>query len=390
MSKTPKLRFPGFTDDWEQRTLGEVGEIVTGSTPPTHDLTNYSDEGSPWITPTDITSQTIFDSPRKISPKGESISRMVPAGTILVTSIASIGKNTMLTVRGSFNQQINAVIPNKKNDSYFLLTISELWSRKMKSFASSGTMQIVNKSEFSKLQLQYPILEEQQKIGTFFQQLDDLITLHQRKLSDVKKLKAGLLQKMFPKNGETVPEVRFPEFTNAWEQRKLGEVVGITMGQSPNSENYTDNPRDYILVQGNADMKEGHVVPRVWTTQVTKKAEKGDLILSVRAPVGDIGKTGYNVVLGRGVAAIKGNEFIFQQLGKMKLIGYWDKYSTGSTFESINSTDIKDAQINVSSEDEQQKIGTFFEQLDNLITLHQRKLEHLQQQKKALLQQMFI
>ncbi|MBZ5961755.1 restriction endonuclease subunit S [Leuconostoc gasicomitatum] len=114
MSKTPKLRFPGFTDDWEQRTLGEVGEIVTGSTPPTHDLTNYSDEGSPWITPTDITSQTIFDSPRKISPKGESISRMVPAGTILVTSIASIGKNTMLTVRGSFNQQINAVIPNKK------------------------------------------------------------------------------------------------------------------------------------------------------------------------------------------------------------------------------------------------------------------------------------
>ncbi|MBZ5969026.1 restriction endonuclease subunit S [Leuconostoc gelidum subsp. gasicomitatum] len=145
------------------------------------------------------------------------------------------------------------------------------------------------------------------------------------------------------------------------------------MGQSPNSENYTDKPSDYILVQGNADMKEGHVVPRVWTTQVTKKAKKGDLILSVRAPVGDIGKTGYNVVLGRGVAAIKGNEFIFQQLGKMKLIGYWDRYSTGSTFESINSTDIKDAQINVSSNDEQQKIGSFFQQLDNLITLHQRK-----------------
>jgi len=185
------------------------------------------------------------------------------------------------------------------------------------------------------------------------------------------------------------PKLRFPGFTDDWEQRKLGEVVGITMGQSPNSENYTDNPRDYILVQGNADMKDGHVVPRVWTTQVTKKAEKGDLILSVRAPVGDIGKTGYNVVLGRGVAAIKGNEFIFQQLGKMKLIGYWNRYSTGSTFESINSTDIKDAQINVSSKDEQEKIGIFFKQLDNLITLHQRKLSDVKKLKAGLLQKMF-
>ena len=185
------------------------------------------------------------------------------------------------------------------------------------------------------------------------------------------------------------PKLRFPGFTDDWEQRKLGEVVGINMGQSPNSENYTDNPRDYILVQGNADMKDGHVVPRVWTTQVTKKAEKGDLILSVRAPVGDIGKTGYNVVLGRGVAAIKGNEFIFQQLGKMKLIGYWNRYSTGSTFESINSTDIKDAQINVSSKDEQEKIGIFFKQLDNLITLHQRKLSDVKKLKAGLLQKMF-
>lgn len=145
------------------------------------------------------------------------------------------------------------------------------------------------------------------------------------------------------------------------------------MGQSPNSENYTENPSDYILVQGNADMKDGRVVPRVWTTQVTKTADKGDLILSVRAPVGDIGKTDYDVVLGRGVAAIKGNEFLFQSLGRMKKNGYWTKLSTGSTFESINSNDIKEAQILLPSLEEQQKIGTFFKTLDNTITLHQRK-----------------
>ncbi|MBT1048031.1 restriction endonuclease subunit S [Streptococcus macedonicus] len=185
------------------------------------------------------------------------------------------------------------------------------------------------------------------------------------------------------------PQIRFDGYTDAWEQRSLGNVAKITMGQSPNSENYTENPSDYILVQGNADMKDGRVVPRVWTTQVTKTADKGDLILSVRAPVGDIGKTDYDVVLGRGVAAIKGNEFLFQSLGRMKKNGYWTKLSTGSTFESINSNDIKEAQILLPSLDEQQKIGTFFKQLDNTIALHQRECDLLAKMKKSYLQKMF-
>ena len=186
-----------------------------------------------------------------------------------------------------------------------------------------------------------------------------------------------------------VPQLRFEGFTDDWEERKLGDEVRIVMGQSPNSENYTDDPNDYILVQGNADMKNGRVFPRVWTTQVTKQAEKDDLILSVRAPVGDIGKTAYDVVIGRGVAAIKGNEFIFQNLGKMKSDGYWTRYSTGSTFESINSTDIKEAIISVPTIEEQNKIGSFFKQLDNTIALHQRKLDLLKEQKKGFLQKMF-
>jgi type I restriction enzyme S subunit len=235
-----------------------------------------------------------------------------------------------------------------------------------------------------------PDVMEQKKIGTFFKQFDDTIHLHKQELTTLKQTKQGFLQKMFPKEGEKVPEVRFPGFTDDWEQRKLGVVVQIVMGQSPNSENYTDNPNDYILVQGNADMKNNRVVPRVWTTQVTKQAEKGDLILSVRAPVGDIGKTDYDVVLGRGVAAIKGNNFIFQQLGKMKENGYWNRYSTGSTFESINSKDIREALIIIPDVKEQQKIGVFFKQLDDTITLHQRELELLQLTKKAFLQKLFV
>nr|WP_282185802.1 restriction endonuclease subunit S [Streptococcus intermedius] len=250
----------------------------------------------------------------------------------------------------------------------------------------------INYDEFMGIRILIPTLASEQKaIGDFFSTLDRSIALHQRELENLKNRKKSLLQKMFPKNGESVPKIRFPEFKNApaWEQRKLGEVAEITMGQSPNSANYTNNPSDHILVQGNADMRNGYVHPRVWTTQVTKTAKKGALIISVRAPVGDVGKTEYNVVLGRGVAAIQGNEFIFQLLSKMKINGYWEKLSTGSTFESINSNDLKDASISLPSLPEQTAIGDFFSTLDRSIALHQRKLEHLKLRKKALLQKMF-
>ena len=145
------------------------------------------------------------------------------------------------------------------------------------------------------------------------------------------------------------------------------------MGQSPDGANYTDNPKDHILVQGNADMKEHRVCPRVWTTQVTKTAEPGDIILSVRAPVGEVGKTDYDVVLGRGVSGIRGNDFIYHSLIRMNEIGYWSSLSTGSTFDSINSNDISNAVIAVPSQSEQEKIGCFLTRIDDLLSLHQRK-----------------
>ena len=159
----------------------------------------------------------------------------------------------------------------------------------------------------------------------------------------------------------------------SWEQRKLGDVVQITMGQSPDGSTYSDEPSDYILVQGNADLQNGWVCPRIWTTQITKKADAGDLIMSVRAPAGAMGKTAYNAVIGRGVAAIKGNEFIYQLLVKMDADGFWKTLSCGSTFESLNSDNIKNAEVKIPTTAEQIKIGGYFQQLDNLITLHQRQ-----------------
>ena len=244
--------------------------------------------------------------------------------------------------------------------------------------------------EFTNISISVPTFSEQKQIVALLKGCDKYITLHQRKLNNLKLKKKALLQKLFPKNGERYPELRFPGFTDAWEQRKLSDITEVVMGQSPSSKNYTDNPNDDILVQGNADLKDGKVVPRLWTKEITKTIDKGGIILTVRAPVGDVAKTDYKVVLGRGVAGIKGNDYIYQFLQKLQNNRYWVSLSSGSTFESINSNDIKDLIIDIPSIEEQTKISMLLNNVNSIITLHQRKLEHLQFQKKALLQQLFI
>ena len=187
-----------------------------------------------------------------------------------------------------------------------------------------------------------------------------------------------------------VPEIRFAGFTDPWEQRKLGEIAPVTMGQSPNGACYTDNPNDVVLVQGNADLKDGWVSPRVWTTEITKTAKSGDLIMSVRAPVGAMGKTAYDVVLGRGVAGIVGNEFLFQALSKKEAEGYWSTVSAGSTFDSINGDELRSTPIDCPrSETECEAIGNCLSKVDHLITLHQRKYDKLCAVKKSMLDKIF-
>lgn len=231
-----------------------------------------------------------------------------------------------------------------------------------------------------------PPAREQKKIAEILTTQGKVIELEQQKIEEIIKVKRFFLEKMFPTKGKAVPEIRFKGFTDPWEQRKLGDTVQITMGQSPDGSTYSDVPSDYILVQGNADLQNGWVFPRVWTSQMTKKADVGDLIMSVRAPAGAMGKTAYNAVIGRGVAAIKGNEFIYQLLVKMDSDGYWKALSCGSTFESLNSDNIKNADMLIPDVSEQEKIGEYFANLDRLITLHQRKLEEEKEKKKALMQ----
>ena len=392
--KVPKLRFPGFTDAWEQQKLGEVVNKCYGGGTPRTSVEEYWTGNIPWLQSSNLIDDDVQNAKveKFISENAidSSAAKMIPSRSIAVVTRVGIGKLVLMDKDFATSQDflsLSGILLEEQFMLYALYILLKSEKRKGQGTSIKG----ITKEVLLNKDIRFPGNSiEQLKTGNFFKLFDALISLHQRKLDNVKMLKKSLLQKLFPKDGEKIPELRFPGFTDDWEQRKLGEVVDVTMGQSPNSSNYTDNPEDYILVQGNADMKDGRVLPRVWTTQVTKKAHKGDLILSVRAPVGDVGKTDYDVVIGRGVASIKGNEFIFQLLGKMKLEGYWDKLSTGSTFDSINSSDIKSSEIYSPNADEQTLMGEFFVKIDSLISLHQRKLDHLKELKKGLLQQMFV
>lgn len=190
-------------------------------------------------------------------------------------------------------------------------------------------------------------------------------------------------------NKKLEPEIRFEGFEGEWENSKLPAVTDITMGQSPAGSSYTNNPDDMILVQGNADIMNGKITPRVWTTEGTKRASKGDIIFTVRAPVGDVAKTDFDVVLGRGVAGLEGNDFLYYQLERLKSKDFWTKMSTGSTFQSINSKHLEDLSIRVTGNQEQKKIGEFFECLETNIQSKNSELSALINFKQAMLQKMF-
>lgn len=185
------------------------------------------------------------------------------------------------------------------------------------------------------------------------------------------------------------PILRFPEFKDEWKINKLGLYTNVIMGQSPSSKNYTNDSNNIVLVQGNADLQKGKIYPRIYTTEITKIAEMNDIILTVRAPVGELAISQMKVCIGRGVCAIKGNTFIYSYLNYLNDKNYWKRIVQGSTFESISGTDVKNVPLKIPSEEEQEKIGRFFNKLDQQIELEEKKLKLLEQQNKGYMQKIF-
>lgn len=187
-----------------------------------------------------------------------------------------------------------------------------------------------------------------------------------------------------------VPNLRFKEFSGEWESKKIGSICEIIMGQSPSSACYNEDKIGLPLIQGNADVKNRKTFPRVYTSDITKTCDVGDIIMSVRAPVGAISKSLHHACIGRGVCSIKpkqNSEFIYQFL--LNYENKWSRISQGSTFESINSSDITSTNVVLPLREEQEKIASFFSLIDKKIELQTEKVEELKNYKKGLLQKIF-
>ena len=406
--KKPALRFKGFTDPWEQRKLDELGTIVTGSTPSTTNDAYYADDGLLWVTPTDITKNITCESARKLSASGQKVARVVPRNTILVTCIASIGKNTMLANAGSFNQQINGLTPDEnKYVPYFLLTESVLWSAKMKVLAATGTLQIINRTEFSEIKTFLPSFDEQKRISQYFEKLDTLITLHQRKYEKLVNIKKSMLDKMFPPNGVSVPEIRFKGFTDPWEQRKLGDAFERVVRKNTNNESWlplTISAQDGLVDQityfnnrvASRDVSNYYLV---YNGEFAYNKSTSD-----GYPFGAVKRLDW---YEKGVLSTLYIVFALKHPEKDDSDFMTVFYDTDRWHRGVAERAAEGARnhglLNISAEDffdidttmpedkvEQEKIGRLLKKLDTLITLHQRKLEKLQNIKKSCLEKMFV
>lgn len=408
---TPRIRFPGFTEAWEQRRLAEITSLITKGTTP---------KDKSWIGPVNyIKTESIDSLSGNITIKANTsleehegyLKRsQLKEKDILFSIVGTLGRVGIVESKdlpANTNQQI-AIIRLKDSNTNFIL--NALKTNHIQSFIKSdstiGAQPSLSLWQINDLQISVPISEEQKQIGTFFKQLDHLITLHQRKLNNVKNLKVGLLQKMFPKNGEEFPEVRFPGFTDAWEQRKLGEIADRVVRKNTNLESVL--PLTISAQYGLVDQIK-YFNKRVASRDVSNYylMKKGEFAYnksySEGYPFGAVKRLDayeMGVLSTLYIIFTPREEIIYSDY----LVSYYDTNIWHKQVEkraaegarnhgllNISAGDFFDTELKFPKEKgEQAKIGDFFSNLDHLITLHQRKLEHLQEQKKALLQQMFI
>ena len=398
--RVPKLRFPGFTEDWEQRKLGEYANFRRGSFPQPYGNKEWYDgvDSAPFVQVVDVGDNlSLVDcTKQRISKLAQPMSVYAEKGSVLVTLQGSIGRVAVSQYDAFIDRTILIFQGYKyKTNPYFWAYIIKGKFSEEALKAPGGTIKTITKEALSNFIILYPKFSEQEQIGSFFEKLDKLITLHQRKLNNLKLKKKALLQKLFPKNGERYPELRFPGFTDAWEQRKLSEVVAI----NPK----TELPDEFKYVD-----LESVVGTNLLGFQVIKKEN---------APSRAQRLASYGDVFYQTVRPYQRNNYLFENVDKDMVFstGYaqlrsrLDSYflltlvqndnfvkvvldnCTGTSYPAINGRELGKITVQIPpNEVEANQIGKVFRGIDKSITLHQRKSDHLKLQKKALLQQMFV
>ena len=393
-TKYPQLRFNGFTDPWEQRKLGEVADIIGGGTPSTN-VSEYWNGDIDWYSPVEIGNQIYIDeSQKKITGLGlqKSSAHILPVGTVLFTSRAGIGNTAILAKEGCTNQGFQSIVPYKDLlNSYFIFSRTSELKRYGEINGAGSTFIEVSGKQMAKMPISVPSIEEQQKIGTFFKQLDDTITLHQRKLAKLKELKQGYLQKLFPRNGSKFPQLRFAGFADAWEQRKLGDIFS-ERNERANSGQYkmlsitVDSgivPADSLDRKDNSSSDKSHY----------KRVFEGDIAYnSMRMWQGASGVSEMNGIVSPAYTVLKPSKqtdtkFISYLFKLTPMLQSFQKNSQGLTSDTWNLKykQFSPIKVKIPILNEQMKIGKVLEMLDDSIAANQRKLEKLQELKKGYL-----
>ena len=416
-ANAPKIRFPGFTDPWEQRKVGDYYYFKNGL----NKGKEFFGHGVPIVNFTDVFHNrgiNALNLKGKVSLRPSEIANyMVQKGDIFFTrtseTIDEIGYPSVMidepkdTVFSGFVLRGRAVKEDPltiKFKQYVFYT--DEFRNEMIKKSSMTTRALTSGTAIKQMESCFPKdKREQNQIGNFFASLDKLITLHQRKLNHLQDKKKSLLQKMFPKNGENFPELRFPGFTDPWEQLKLGKVGDTFTGLSGKTkEDFGHGDAKfvtYVNVFGNV-ISDPNDVQSLEIDDKQNQVKCGDVFFTTSSETPE--EVGMSSVWLENTENVYLNSFCFGYRPTVEFDLYYLAFmlrspeirkkfmflAQGISRYNISKNKVMEMNVPVPEINEQRKVGTFFRNLDNLITLHQRKLNHLQQQKKGLLQQMFI
>lgn len=412
--KKPQIRFQGFTEEWEQHKLGDYCEMYNGDRSSKYpNASDMVDDGIPFINAGDLENGSVnLKTANNITREkyNQLCGAKLQIGDIVYCLRGTLGKNAFIDnfEEGTIASSLVAIRPKNIDGRYLYYILNSDIEYRQRIVHDEGAAQ-PNLSAKSVSEFEIPILSigEQKKISEYFTKFDHLISFHQRKYDSLVKVKKSMLEKMFPRSGAKKPEIRFVGFTDDWEQRKLGDVLDdLYNGQTPSRfrDDYWNGEISWLssgeLNRGIVNFSLEKITKEGKESANLRVVPKGTFVMSI---------TGLEAVGTRGNCAILGfdttinqscmalypkkdkltSEFLFQWY---RMVGehYGVRFTQGTKQQSYNAEIIKDLNICLPKIDEQNKITTFLKKIDNLITLHQRKLNLLKNIKKAMLEKMFV
>ena len=331
--------------------------------------------------------------------------KVIPKGSLIVSASATFGVVAIVNNDLITNQTFIGLVPNKDFDIDFLYSLFEAPTTKNKllKLSAGSTIFYIARESFENLVLSVPSKVEQIKISKIFKSIDNSITLHQRKLEKLKLVKKALLQKLFPKNGSQFPEIRFKGFTDTWEQRKLGDIATFSKGNGYSKSDLASSG-DPIILYGRLYTNYETTISNVDTFVELKDksiiSQGGEVIVPASGETAeDISRASVvknqGIIIGGDLNVIKANHlldptFLALTISNGEQQKELSKRAQGKSVVHLHNSDLQEVNLTFPLLNEQKEISTLFEKMDNIITLHQRKLDKLQDVKKGLLQKMFV